>query len=170
MRWRDIGEQTCSIARALSVVGDRWTLLILREAFLRTRRFEDFQSRLGATRHVLADRLQKLVEHGIFERVQYEERPPRYEYKLTEKGRDLYPVIVSLVGWGDRWMADESGPPMELLHKCGHQIVPVHTCPECGEPVSARDMTARPGRALRDAFAARGSAPDTGTSGRARRS
>jgi DNA-binding HxlR family transcriptional regulator len=150
MRWRDIGEQTCSIARALSVVGDRWTLLILREAFLRTRRFEDFQSHLGATRHVLADRLQKLVDHGIFERVQYESRPPRYEYKLTEKGRDLYPVIVSLVGWGDRWMVDEMGPPIELVHNvCGHQIMPVPTCPHCGEPVTARDMTARPGPALR---------------------
>lgn len=152
MRWRDIGEQTCSIARSLSVIGDRWTLLILREAFLRTRRFEDFQEHLGATRHVLADRLQKLVEHGIFERVQYQERPARFEYKLTEKGRDLYPVIVSLVGWGDRWMADEAGPPIELVHKgCGHQMMPVPTCPQCGEAVTARDVVARPGPALRAA-------------------
>ena len=105
MRWNDIGGITCSVARTLSVVGDRWTLLILRDAFLRTRRFEDFQAHLGMTRHRLADRLAKLVEHGVFERVRYQERPERYEYRLTEKGRDLYPVIVSLVGWGDRWMA-----------------------------------------------------------------
>jgi DNA-binding HxlR family transcriptional regulator len=150
MRWRDIGEQTCSIARTLSVIGDRWTMLILREAFLRTRRFEEFQAHLGATRHVLADRLQKLVEHGIFERAQYQERPPRYEYKLTDKGRDLYPVIVSLVGWGDKWMAGDDGPPIELVHKaCGHQMIPVHACPQCGAAVTARDIAARPGPALR---------------------
>jgi DNA-binding HxlR family transcriptional regulator len=150
MRWSDIGGQTCSIARTLSVIGDRWTLLVLREAFLRTRRFEEFQAHLGATRHVLADRLQKMVEHGIFERVQYQERPARYEYKLTEKGRDLYSVIVSLLGWGDRWMADESGPPVELVHRaCGHQMVPVPTCPHCGGQVTARDVSPQPGRALR---------------------
>jgi DNA-binding HxlR family transcriptional regulator len=150
MRWSDIGDQSCSIARTLSVIGDRWTLLVLREAFLRTRRFEEFQARLGATRHVLAGRLQKLVEHGIFERVRYQERPPRFEYKLTEKGRDLYPVIVSLLGWGDRWMVDEAGPPIQLIHRgCGHQMVPVPSCPHCGQPVTARDVAARPGPALR---------------------
>jgi DNA-binding HxlR family transcriptional regulator len=150
MRWSDIGDQTCSIARTLSVIGDRWTLLVLREAFLRTRRFEEFQARLGATRHVLADRLQKLVEHGIFERIRYQERPPRFEYKLTEKGRDLYPVIVSLLGWGDRWMADEAGAPIELVHRsCGHQMVPVPSCPHCGQQVTARDVAPRPGPALR---------------------
>ena len=150
MRWRDIGEQSCSIARTLSVIGDRWTLLVLREAFLRTRRFEDFQSHLGATRHVLADRLQKLVDNGILERVPYQARPPRFEYKLTAKGRDLYPVIVALLGWGDRWMSDETGPPIELIHRrCGHQMVPVPTCPHCGEQVSAYDVTAQPGAAAR---------------------
>src|SRR5262245_9027633 len=101
MRWREIGGMTCSVARALSIVGDRWTLLILRDAFLRTRRFEDFQASLNLTRHRLADRLRKLVDAGVLERVRYQERPSRYEYRLTEKGRDLYPVIVSLVRWGD---------------------------------------------------------------------
>jgi DNA-binding HxlR family transcriptional regulator len=148
MRWRDIGDERCSIARTLSVIGDRWTMLVLRETFLRTRRFEDFQGHIGATRHVLADRLQKLVEHGILERVQYQDRPPRFEYKLTEKGRDLYPVITSLLGWGDRWMADEDGPPIELVHRsCGHRMVPVPSCPHCGEHVTARDVTAQPGAA-----------------------
>jgi DNA-binding HxlR family transcriptional regulator len=150
MRWRDIGGMTCSIARALSIVGDRWTLLILRDAFLRTRRFEDFQAHLGLTRHRLADRLRKLVANGILERVRYQERPSRFEYRLTEKGRDLYPVIAALVGWGDRWLAGDDGAPVELVHRtCGRQMTPVLVCPSCREPVRAGDMQARPGPALR---------------------
>ena len=150
MRWRDIGELTCSVARALSIIGDRWTLLVLRDAFLRTRRFEDFQAHLGLTRHRLADRLRKLVAHGILERVRYQDRPPRFEYRLTEKGRDLYPVIVSLVAWGDRWMADAAGVPIELVHRaCGQHVTPSLACPACGARVTARDMLAQPGPALR---------------------
>ncbi len=150
MRWGEIGGMTCSVARALSIVGDRWTLLILRDAFLRTRRFEDFQASLRLTRHRLADRLKKLVDAGVLERVRYQDRPPRYEYRLTEKGRDLYPVIVSLVRWGDRWMAGADGPPIELIHRsCGHQITPTLTCPDCGQAISARDMQPQLGPALR---------------------
>ena len=150
MRWRDIGDMHCSVARTLSVVGDRWTLLILRDAFLRTRRFEDFQTSLGITRHRLADRLAKLVEAGIFERVRYQEAPERFEYRLTEKGRDLYPVIASLVAWGDRWMAGKSGPPLELAHReCGHVMTPTFACSECGKALGARDVEARPGPELR---------------------
>ena len=151
MRWRDIKEMNCSVARSLSVVGDRWTLLILRDAFLRKRRFEDFQARLGMTRHRLADRLRKLVDDGILERVRYQERPARYEYKLTAKGRDFYPVIVALLQWGDRWMVGDAGAPVELVHRaCGHQVTPVLTCPDCGERVGAHDMLAQPGPALRE--------------------
>ena len=150
MRWNEIGGMTCSVARTLSVVGDRWTLLILRDAFLRTRRFEDFQAHLGMTRHRLADRLRKLVAHGILERVGYQERPVRYEYKLTAKGLDLYPVIVALVTWGDRWMAGKAGVPIELIHRnCGRQITPALTCPDCGAGITARDMSAQRGPALR---------------------
>jgi len=150
MRWDEIGDLTCSVARALSVVGDRWTMLVLRDAFLGVRRFEQFQRDLGTTRHRLADRLQKLVKNGILERVRYQERPQRFEYRLTEKGRDLYPIIVSLTRWGDRWMAGKAGPPVELVHKaCGKQAMPSLACPECGERVGARDMVARPGPALR---------------------
>jgi DNA-binding HxlR family transcriptional regulator len=150
VRWNDIGDLTCSVARSLSIVGDRWTLLVLRDAFLGIRRFDDFQRDLGTTRHRLADRLRKLVAAGILERVRYRERPPRHEYRLTEKGKDLYPVIVSLTRWGDRWMAGKAGPPVELVHKaCGKAVMPSLACPECGEPVGARDMTARPGPALR---------------------
>jgi len=150
MRWSQIGNMTCSVARALSVVGDRWTLLVLRDAFLGIRRFEDFQRDLGTTRHRLADRLRTLVHHGIFERVRYQEHPARFEYRLTEKGRDLYPIIVSLTRWGDRWMAGKSGPPIELIHRgCGCHVMPALACPECGDPIGARDMTVRAGPALR---------------------
>jgi DNA-binding HxlR family transcriptional regulator len=153
MRWRDIGDVTCSVARTLAVIGDRWTLLILRDAFLGVRRFEDFHADLGTSRHRLADRLKKLTEHGIFARVPYQQRPTRYEYRLTEKGRDLYPVVVSLTRWGDRWMAGKDGPPIELIHRaCGKHVMPALTCPECGEPVGARDMQARPGPALQKRF------------------
>src|SRR5262245_26564807 len=136
MRWRDIGDLPCSVARALSIVGDRWTLLVLRDAFLGIRRFEDFQADLGTSRHRLADRLRKLTRAGILERVRYQERPARFEYRLTEKGRDLYPVVVSLTRWGDRWMVDDEGPPLELVHRgCGQRIMPHLACPACGEPV-----------------------------------
>ena len=143
MRWDEIRGMPCSVARTLSVIGDRWTLLVLRDAFLRTRRFEDFQRQLGVTRHLLADRLRKLVAAGILEKVRYQEKPARYEYRLTEKGLELHPVIVSLLRWGDRWMADESGPPLTLRHKgCGHIMHPTLVCPECKEPVGPRDLTA----------------------------
>jgi DNA-binding HxlR family transcriptional regulator len=134
MRWQEIGEVRCSVARTLSVVGDRWTLLVLRDCFLRVRRFDDFLESLGVSPHLLSTRLAKLVEHGILERRPYQERPVRYEYRLTEKGLDLYPVVVSLVRWGDRWMADPAGPPVTLIHQpCGQATAPELTCSACGE-------------------------------------
>jgi DNA-binding HxlR family transcriptional regulator len=149
MRWRDVGDLTCSVARSLAVVGDRWTLLVLRDAFLGARRFEDFRA-VGLTRHRLADRLKRLVAAGVLDRVPYQDRPPRSEYRLTEKGRDLWPVIVSLTRWGDRWMADEDGPPVELIHReCGHTVMPQLACPHCARPLTARDMRALPGPGLR---------------------
>jgi DNA-binding HxlR family transcriptional regulator len=149
MKWSAVGDLTCSVARTLSVVGDRWTLMILRDAFLGARRFEQFGA-VGLTRHRLADRLRRLVQAGVLDRVPYQDRPRRFEYRLTEKGRDLYPVIVSLVRWGDRWMAGDDGPPVELVHRdCGHVGMPELACPHCARPVAARDMRVRPGRALR---------------------
>jgi DNA-binding HxlR family transcriptional regulator len=143
MKWSEIDQQDCSVAQALSVIGDRWTMLILREAFMRVRRFEDFQARTGAPRPVLADRLKTLVDNGVLERRLYSEHPDRFEYRLTEKGRDLYPVVVSLLRWGDRWMSGAAGPPVELRHRaCGHPMHPELACPECGEWVEARDMEA----------------------------
>jgi DNA-binding HxlR family transcriptional regulator len=141
MKWSEIGGQRCSVAKALSVIGERWTLLVLREAFMRTRRFEDFQRLTGAPRPILADRLRALVDEGILERRPYGNHPDRFEYRLTEKGLELYPVIVSLLKWGDTWMPDDDGPPVELRHKaCDHIVHPELACPECGEWIGARDM------------------------------
>ena len=141
MRWSEIDQQDCSVAQALSVIGDRWTLLVLKEAFMRVRRFEDFQARTGAPRPVLADRLKTLVDNGVLERHLYSERPDRFEYRLSEKGRDLYPVVVSILRWGDRWLSGDAGPPVELRHKgCGHVVHPELACPQCGEWLEARDM------------------------------
>lgn len=150
MRWRDVGKLDCTIARTLGVIGDRWTLLVLRDAFLGTRRFEAFQSSLGITRHRLADRLARLVKHGVLRRERYQEHPPRYEYRLTDKGLDLYGVVVVIAGWGDRHMASRKGPPIERVHRaCGRVATLRLTCEHCGEPVSARDMRAQAGPAYR---------------------
>src|SRR4051812_22645546 len=119
MRWSDIGEQPCSVAKTLAVVGDRWSMLVLREAFLRTRRFEDFQRNTGAPRPVLAGRQKKPADDGVLERRPSGTPPARFEYRLTEMGRDLYPVIVSLLRFGDRWLLDGNDPPLELQHECG---------------------------------------------------
>ena len=143
MRWNDLADEDCSLARALSVVGDRWTLLVLREAFLKTRRFDDFQARLGIARKVLAERLALLVAEGVLARTAYQERPVRHEYRLTEKGLGLYPAILALVHWGDAHYAGAAGPPMLHRHKtCGHDFRSVLTCSECGEMVTAREVIA----------------------------
>ncbi len=135
-----------SVERALAQVGDAWTFLILREAYFGVRRFDGFQRRLTAAPTVLTDRLKKLVANGLMDRVAYSERPPRFEYRLTEKGRDLYPAIVLLMRWGDRWLGGEAGPPLDLVHRtCGEATRPRLDCDRCGEPIEARDMDWRPG-------------------------
>ena len=144
MKWNQLGEENCSLARALAVVGDRWTLLILRDAFLRVRRFDEFLSRLGIARRVLTERLTGLVADGVLDKVPYQERPTRYEYRLTQKGLDLYPVILSLVHWGDAHYATMEGPPILHRHKsCGQVFRSVLICGECDEPVHARNVEAR---------------------------
>ena len=143
MRWREIAEMNCSIARTLSIVGDRWTLLVLRDCFLGARRFDEFSDSLGLSPHLLSTRLAKLVEAGVLERRPYQYKPVRYEYRLTEKGRDLYPVIAGLVRWGDRWMADDEGPPVTLVHRaCGHATTPTLVCSECGDDIDPRAIRA----------------------------
>lgn len=144
MKWKELSQERCSLARALAVVGDRWTLLVLREAFLKVRRFEDFQARLSIARRVLTERLASLVADGVLEKVAYQQRPLRHEYRLTEKGLALYPVILSLVHWGDAHLGGTAGPPVIHRHKaCGHDFSSVLTCSECGEALDARDVEAR---------------------------
>jgi DNA-binding HxlR family transcriptional regulator len=126
MRWDSLEEEQCSLARTVAVIGDRWSLLILRECFLRVRRFEKFQSRLGITRYLLADRLKKFVRYGVLHRARYQESPARYEYILTQRGLDLYPVVMSIVHWGDTHMVDERGRPLLHQHKnCGKMFDPL---------------------------------------------
>ena len=148
MRWKDAADQYCSIARALGVIGDRWTLLIIREAFSGVRRFDDFRQHLGVARNVLTDRLQRLVDAGVLERRAYQDNPPRHEYRLTECGRELNGVLLTLMGWGDRWLGAGAGPPIEVVHTgCGHVMQPALVCPDCGEPLSTRNtrMVSGPG-------------------------
>ena len=136
-------DQVCSIARALEVLGERWTLLVIREVFSGRRRFDQMQSTLGVARNVLSARLQRLVDEGILERRPYSERPIRYEYFLTEKGIDLWPVLVSLIKWGDKHepFAFDGLPPATILHKdCAGEIDDHFTCQKCGERVWARDV------------------------------
>lgn len=133
-----------SVERALDQISDRWSFLLLREAYFGVRRFDQFQEALGTSPNILADRLKKLVAVGIFERRRYSERPPRDEYRLTEKGRDLYPAIVALMRWGDRWLNDGAEPPMTLVHTlCGKNSRPRMVCDCCGKEVVAREMTWR---------------------------
>jgi DNA-binding HxlR family transcriptional regulator len=142
---RDYAGQNCSIAGTLELIGERWTLLILRDTFHRVRRFEDFQRRLGIARNVLSNRLQTLVDAGILERRLYQDHPARYEYRLTEKGIDLWPVLMALVRWGDKYVA-ENGPPVLIEHKnCGGAVDDHLMCERCGAPLGARDVVTREG-------------------------
>jgi DNA-binding HxlR family transcriptional regulator len=142
---RDYDGQNCSIASALERVGERWTLLVIRDALLGARRFDEFRRSLGISRNVLAQRLQGLCEEGILERRLYQQRPERYEYRLTEKGLALWPVTVALQKWGDRFAA-EHGPPRIVEHKgCGGEISARLSCQRCGAELTVRDVTTRPG-------------------------
>ena len=138
---------SCSVARSLDVLGDTWSVLVVREMFLGTHRFDQLQEHLGIARNVLAARLRRLVAHGILAKRQYQEHPPRFEYHLTRKGVDLYPLVVALLQWGDRYLADPGGGPVLLEHvACGQVAEIVPTCSACGSPVNARDMRAHPRR------------------------
>ncbi|HJQ60834.1 MAG TPA: helix-turn-helix domain-containing protein [Vineibacter sp.] len=146
MRWDELDREACSVARTVAVIGDRWTLLVLRDCFLRVRRFETFQERLGITRHVLADRLRKLVKAGVLRKAAYQQRPPRFEYRLTARGLDLHPVLMAIVHWGDVHRAGKRGRPLLHVHAaCGRHFDPVTTCSACGEAVRAREVQVHPG-------------------------
>ena len=136
---------TCSIASTLKVIGDKWTLLILRDAFRGVRRFDDFACDLGIARNLLTDRLGKLVEHGILARVPYQERPVRHEYRLTATGLDLSPALVAFMHWGDKHLAHDE-PPVVLVHDaCGEPLDQVFVCWRCDETITPRQIKSRPG-------------------------
>lgn len=137
--------EASSATRALNVVGDRWTLMILHLAFFRVRRFDDFQARIGIARSLLVDRLRRLEAAEVFKRVRYQERPARDDYRLTGKGLDLYSVALTLVGWEKRWHYDPANPSHRLHHTCGKEFTPELRCGACGERVGPRDLEARPG-------------------------
>lgn len=144
MRWNELKEQPCSLSRTLAVIGDRWTLMVLRDAFMRIRRFEDFHASLGIARRVLTERLSLLVEEGVLEKRAYQDRPVRYEYRLTQKGLDLYPALLALLHWGDVHYGGEKGPPVLRTHAvCGHDFQPVTTCSECGEAIDPKQVIPR---------------------------
>jgi DNA-binding HxlR family transcriptional regulator len=146
MERAEYSDENCSIARTLEMVGERWSLLILREAFLGVRRFDQLQANLGIARNILADRLQRLVGAGILQRQLYQERPKRYEYRLTQMGLDLYPALVAMMQWGDRYLADEAGAPVKLEHlECGKETEPLFVCSECGGPIHARNVRPKVG-------------------------
>jgi DNA-binding HxlR family transcriptional regulator len=145
MKRKSFTDMACSVAQCLEVVGEWWTMLILRDAFLGVTRFDDFQQRLGIARNVLTHRLAALVEQDILVKVPYQEHPPRYDYRLTDKGRDLWLVVTAMREWGDRWAAPDGAPLEVVHHACGHVTTTVPVCSECGEPLDVHSVTARRG-------------------------
>jgi DNA-binding HxlR family transcriptional regulator len=151
MAIKAFADLNCSVARPLSFLGERWALLVLRDLFLGRRRFDEIQESLGVASNVLSQRLATLVEEGIVERRRYSEHPERFEYRLTEKGRDLQPVLLALLAWGDRYTARPEGPPLETVHsECGHTFHMIPSCSECGGALDSRHIHSRPGPGATD--------------------
>ena len=150
---RTYENQVCSVARMLEVVGDRWTMLVIRDAFNGVRRFEDFQKSLGVARNVLTDRLGRLVDEGILRKVEYQDRPKRYEYRLTRKGVDLWPVIMSAMKWGDRYLYQGEAPVRVVHEGCGGELDERFHCTKCGAELGPGDVHGEPGPGLKQSAA-----------------
>jgi DNA-binding HxlR family transcriptional regulator len=136
----------CSVARTVDLLGDWWTPLVLREAFYGVRRFDDFQQHLGVARNILTERLTRLCDEGLMRKEAYSEAPPRFEYRLTDKGRAFFDVILAMMRWGDTWLSDGAGPPIELLDaETGRVVEPVVVDRVTGRPIDPRSVRARPG-------------------------
>lgn len=141
MERTSFAEMSCSMARTLEVVGDWWTLLIIRDVFMGTHRFDDFERSLGVARNILSTRLRSLVDSGILERRPYQTRPERFEYVLTEKGVDLFPIVVALIRWGDLWEFGSKPAPVAVVHRsCGHDSQAQTVCSHCGSVLHADDV------------------------------
>jgi DNA-binding HxlR family transcriptional regulator len=146
MQRTPFSEQHCSVARTLDIIGEWWTLLILRDVFYGVRRFEALRTQLGISRKVLTQRLQRLTDEKILRRVAYQRHPPRYEYRLTPRGLDLMPVLLSIMRWGDRWLSEKGEAPVEFIHDdCGQVVLPKLVCAHCGGELTARNLHPRPG-------------------------
>ncbi len=156
MKRTQFADQPCSVARAMDIVGELWAFMIIRNVFLGVRRFEGLRANLAISRKVLTERLELLVARGILERRAYQDRPPRHEYRLTPMGVDLFPVLMALARWGDRWLDEGSGAPIEFVHrKCGQATTARVVCAHCGEDIGAHNVQPRlgPGGELRYAEA-----------------
>lgn len=152
MRWLEYDTGNCSIQRTLAVIGEKWTLLVLRDAFNGVRRFDQIRDHVGISDAVLSDRLRKLVAAGVLEASPYREsgRRTRHEYRLTTKGLDLYPALIALLNWGDRYCADPQGPSVVVRHRdCGEQVEAAVLCASGHRLDSARDGSAFPGPGAR---------------------
>ncbi len=143
MKRVDTSEWPCTIARSAAVLGDHWNLLLIRQACLGMRRFDDFQGELGIGRNMLTIRLNGLVDEGVFRRVEYQNNPPRHEYRLTDKGRAVYPVLAAMAAWGEQWLSGPEGTPIVLHHTaCDHDMRAVVVCSECAEPLNVHNVLA----------------------------
>ena len=159
MPYRPFSEQNCSVASALAVVGERWSLLVMRDVLFGRRRFAEIKRSLGVAPNILSDRLQQLVEHGLLERRPVSEHSESHEYVPTAKGRDISPVLTALMAWGDEYAAP-SGPPRVVVHRaCGHDAHPQRTCSHCGEVIGPGDLESRPGPGATPAQRAEGVLP-----------
>ena len=146
MKRVDTSEWPCTIARSVAVLGDHWNVLLIRQACLGMRRFDDFQRELGIGRNMLTLRLNELVNEGVFRRVEYQSKPQRYKYRLTEKGRDIYPVLATMAAWGERWLSGPEGTPIVLHHTtCDHDMHAVVVCSHCANPLDVHDVLATAG-------------------------
>jgi len=142
----DTSDWPCTIARSANVLGDAWNLLIMRQACLGARRFDEFRTRLGIGRGILTAHLGELVDEELLDRVPYQDNPPRYEYRLTDKGRDVYPILAAMAAWGDKWLTGPEGTPLVLHHTaCDHDMQARVVCSECAEQIDVRQVIALPG-------------------------
>jgi len=148
MQRSSFSEMPCSVARTLDIIGEWWTLLILRDVFYGVRRFEGLRTHLGISRKVLTNRLARLIDEEILKKVLYQKLPPRYEYRLTTKGLELLPILLTIMNWGDKWLSESHKTPVIFVHKdCGEEITPKLVCSHCGGELNARNVypTAGPG-------------------------
>lgn len=151
MPYRPFDGQNCSIAGALAIIGERWSLLVMREVLLGRRRFQEIKRNTGIASNILADRLQTLVDHGVLERRRYSDQPEAYEYVPTRRGLDVNPVLIALMQWGDRHLA-ANGPPRVPVHTvCGHDAEPRLVCSHCSQPIKAEELRVRPGPGANEA-------------------